>query len=402
MPVTIDGSVGILSPDFEPNGSTVPTNGLYLPTTNTIAWATNSTGRLRLDASGNLGLGVTPSAWDSSILTAFQVRSASLSSVPSGGNDAYFSSNAFYNASWKYITSTFATQYRQSNGTHAWYNAPSGTAGNAITFTQAMTLDASANLGIGLTSPGTRLDVKGRVRSSIGTGTGAGGAAYAFYEFGTSSTASENWHIGTEGDGSFRFYQNGFGAGVVRGMFDSIGRLLVGVTTNTAAGVTSILQVNSEIIARGSSGGMFWENRSGGVSTTSNWYGLYSPTNIIYFWNGSANIASINAGSGVYTALSDRNKKKDFEESNIGLDAVLKLKPTLFRMKDASVDSPKELGFIAQDVKDIIPQAYVEQSANDASGNESTYIGLNDRPIIAAIVKAIQELTQRLEALEAK
>jgi hypothetical protein len=35
---------------------------------------------------------------------------------------------------------------------HQWFNAPSGTAGNAITFTQAMTLDASGNLLVGTTS----------------------------------------------------------------------------------------------------------------------------------------------------------------------------------------------------------------------------------------------------------
>ena len=67
MAVTIDGTNGITSPDFEPSGSTVPTNGLYLPTTNTVALATNSTERLRIDASGNLGIGVTPSAWNSAI-----------------------------------------------------------------------------------------------------------------------------------------------------------------------------------------------------------------------------------------------------------------------------------------------------------------------------------------------
>jgi hypothetical protein len=38
---------------------------------------------------------------------------------------------------------------------HQWFNAPSGTAGNAITFTQAMTLDASGNLMMGLTTAGT-------------------------------------------------------------------------------------------------------------------------------------------------------------------------------------------------------------------------------------------------------
>jgi hypothetical protein len=76
-------------------------------------------------------------------------------------------------------------------------------------------------------------------------------------------------------------------------------------------------------------------------------------------------------------------------------------------MKDANEESNKELGFIAQDVKNIIPQAYVEKTAEDASGNESTYIGLNDRPFIAVLVKAMQEqqaiietLTARIAALE--
>jgi len=54
-----------------------------------------------------------------------------------------------------------ASYYDQDGGVHSWYNAPSGTAGNAISFTQAMTLDASGNLGVGTTSPAQRLDVRG-------------------------------------------------------------------------------------------------------------------------------------------------------------------------------------------------------------------------------------------------
>jgi hypothetical protein len=45
------------------------------------------------------------------------------------------------------------------SGTHKWFIAPSGTAGNAITFTQAMTLSAAGNLGIGVTSPSGNLHV---------------------------------------------------------------------------------------------------------------------------------------------------------------------------------------------------------------------------------------------------
>lgn len=96
-----------------------------------------------------------------------------------------------------------------------------------------MRVDTSGNVGIGTSSPGTKLDVKGLARSSIGTGTGAGGAGYAFYQFGTSATATENWHIGTEGDGSFRFYNQGFGAGLERARIASNGQM--STTTGTGS-----------------------------------------------------------------------------------------------------------------------------------------------------------------------
>jgi hypothetical protein len=63
-------------------------------------------------------------------------------------NNAYESANGVYN----YITTNGAGRYTQTLGSHYWFNAPSGTAGNAITFTQAMTLDASGNLLVGKTS----------------------------------------------------------------------------------------------------------------------------------------------------------------------------------------------------------------------------------------------------------
>jgi hypothetical protein len=51
--------------------------------------------------------------------------------------------------------------------------------------------------------------------------------------------------------------------------------------------------------------------------------------------------------SGAYTALSDVNKKIDFEPSQIGLNEVLGLKPTLYRMKTEDGTQDKQLGFIA-------------------------------------------------------
>ena len=118
-------------------------------------------------------------------------------------------------------------------------------------------------------------------------------------------------------------------------------------------------------------------------------------------WN---KIGTLNASTGVYTALSDINKKKDFEESTIGLSAIIGLKPTLYRMKDDESEGKKELGFIAQEVKEFIPQAYVENGDDDYQ-----FVGLNYNAIVTTLTKAIQEqqtiietLTARLDVLEKK
>jgi len=115
----------------------------------------DGTMKVTIDSSGNVGVGVTPSAWNSSY-RALQIG-ATGALWQSASGFTFLSDNAFVNsgASNTYITTAAASFYRQNAGVHTWWNAPSGTAGNAITFTQAMTLDASGNLLVGLTAAGT-------------------------------------------------------------------------------------------------------------------------------------------------------------------------------------------------------------------------------------------------------
>lgn len=194
---------------------------------------------------------------------------------------------------------------------------------------------------------------------------------------------------------------NGTSAVSVSVAYDNGTQILIGTTTGTAASVSGLLQVQSEIVSKGSLAGFFFENRSGGVTSGSNWYGWYNSGGTTYFYNPAVgNIASINSATGAYTALSDANKKKNIEPSAIGLEALMALKPTMFHMNTDADDAPKQLGFVAQEVKDYIPQAYIEEKNTDASGAETVYIGLNDRPFIAVLVKAVQELTERVAKLE--
>jgi len=121
---------------------------------------------LKLDSTGNLGLGVTPSAWGSGY-SAIQNKVTSWFATSS--RDANFGTNVFVNTSgnYAYIETAIASLYTQYQGQHSWQTAPSGTAGAAITFTQAMTLTAAGRLLLGTTTESTYLlDVNGTGRFS--------------------------------------------------------------------------------------------------------------------------------------------------------------------------------------------------------------------------------------------
>lgn len=162
MTITLNGTTGITTPDVTSSGSL-----------NIDASAPDDS--LVVDASGNLGLGVTPSA--SSVKT-FEIGAVGLGLTNRASGKISLLQNAYYNAGFKYASSGMTTaMYEVDNGAHYWYTAPSGTAGNAISFTQAMTLDSSGNLLVGTTSVGGTGTYRGL---TIGAGVGSLGVSYDY------------------------------------------------------------------------------------------------------------------------------------------------------------------------------------------------------------------------------
>jgi len=230
------------------------TNGAFIGTSSTDATAgilrfgTGGTTRATLDSAGNLGLGVTPSAWSTTYNKAIQLPAGSISAYTtiavSMNQNAYYSGSAF-----NYVNNGFAERYEQYNGTHAWYTAASGTAGDAISFTQAMTLDASGNLGVGTTSPqativaaGSNATVYKAMILRNGNGTD-GSSATIDFETSSGTQGSEaamagriaGLRTGSGTSGALTFSTTNAGVLGERARIDSSGNLLVG-TTSAATG----------------------------------------------------------------------------------------------------------------------------------------------------------------------
>ena len=108
---------------------------------------------LTIDSIGNVGIGITPSAWSASY-KGLQLKEsyAGLFADTSNGVSELVS-NAYNDGAWKFANAgNGAARYRMDalNRTHAWFYA--ATSANPITWTQAMTLDASGRLLVGPTS----------------------------------------------------------------------------------------------------------------------------------------------------------------------------------------------------------------------------------------------------------
>jgi hypothetical protein len=140
------------------------TSGGVVYASSTSALATGSA----LTFNGSvLGISTTPSAWSGSY-RALQSGNGSAFVGFNGNDQTFVVSNAYNDGSWKYRNTAGAGYYviaGVSSGAHTWLTAPSGTAGNAITFTQVLSVEGGKSLslegattqsGTGITFPATQ------------------------------------------------------------------------------------------------------------------------------------------------------------------------------------------------------------------------------------------------------
>ncbi len=402
------------APSITANGDT--NTGIFFPAADTVGITTGGTERLRIDSAGDVGIGITPSAWYSQS-KSLQVGTAGLFQRASAGNEIYMALNTYYDSTntAKYVQNGGSSRIGMIDNVIYFENAASGTAGATASFSERMRLDASGNLGIGATSPTGKLNIindsasnsdssptswgmlVGRTTSNsesvglrIKTGAGISGTTFPAQLISNGANLLEIFTAGAS--------PVVFGTGATeRARIDSSGNLLVGTTNSsdtTGVGL-KIRQVSTQTQV------------SSVCSGSLNTYVLYNTAAGAYrFYVSEA--GQIYATSTSITAISDQALKENIRDLETGLTEVMALQPRRFDWKNG--DATNVAGFIAQEVEQVLPelvQDYVY--SKDEEGNDITKKSLKMGDILPTLVKALQEMkaiiddqAARIAALEAK
>ena len=372
------------------------TIGSSAANSNALSFVLDATGtnseKMRLDSSGNLGLGVTPSAVASSD-RVLQVRNFLFDDNSNGYGILRY--NNYYNGTNDvYLNTGTVSAFQMAGNAFRWYQAASGTAGNAITFTQAMTLDASGNLSVGTTSVVTAgsgyqaYTINGVNGSNIALNGGGSniGLIYA-------ATGNSNLYIGNQTAGGAVIFNAGSGS--ERARIDSSGNLLVGTTSVSS-------NEGFRIIKEAAYGGWYTDaNHPTGV-----------PNAYPYSWfryNGTiiGEITQSGTTAVAYNTTSDYRLKENIQPLSGALARIAALKPCTYTWKSA----PDEIGegFIAHELAEVCPHAVTGEkdaveSYTDEEGNEQTrpvYQGIDTSFLVATLTAAIQELKAEFDAYKA-
>jgi hypothetical protein len=404
----------------------------------------NATERMRIDSSGNVGIGVSTVA--TNFRTQFLGTAGSNTSAASSGTTQAASAVLRLQAGGGF---TATLDIGQGGGTGSWLQ--SCDTGNLATTYPLLLNPVGGNVGIGTSSPQTKLSVetggtqnvlnpiiigqtsavnyggmysvrdgagdqrglvwqvytanvglneKMRLDSSgnllLGRTTGDG---YRFSLIGTTQllagmqltySAVAASSISVTSGGAMAFGLDAASGSTERMRIDSSGNLLVGTTTNTYSDKAII------------SGGLTVLGTQFNVAPGADFeFVQRSAFKMVFYVNAATVLANLSI-TGVWTNASDARYKENITDSPYGLATVMALKPRAYNLINLT-DKP-QIGFIAQEVIDVVPE--VVESVHNSVTNEDRYT-LSYGNMVAVLTKAIQEqqalitsLTARITALE--
>jgi len=347
------------APSITNDGDT--NTGMFFPAADTIAFAEGGSEAMRIDSSGNVGIGTTS-------------PSNRLHIVNSGaGALALQTTQASSDQTQIRFIGTTGDKWAIGNNA-----ATGGTGTNFDIYDIAsganrLRIDSSGNLNIGSYhsgGDGGRLTSDGELKYRLSTSEGV----YGFGTAGMSVQTTSNHPVvfGTNNTERLRITSGGL--------------VLIGCTASPSSSVSGVLL----------------QNPLNGSSTFS--LGSYTGSaTVIAFVNGNGTIGSIsvNGSATAYNTSSDYRLKTNLEPISNGIARLKQLPVYRFNwLSDANGN--KVDGFVAHEAQAIVPECVTgEKDAVDADGN-SIYQGIDQSKIVPLLTAALKEAIAKIETLEAK
>jgi len=347
--------------------------GIFFPAADTIAFSEGGAEAMRIDSSGNLGIGT---------------------SSPTGGAnrvvDVYGSGSSainFHNAT-SGTTATDGGVVGQYGSDLVLYNYEAGIIQFGTSNLERARIDSSGNLGLGI-SP---VSQNGKVFHIDG---GAGAADIRLTNNATGSAINNGFIFSLQGSDNYLYnFENAamvFGTNnTERARIDSSGNLLVGTTTY--GGASNVAGFGANPV------GQIAVERGGGAAGVFNRFS--SDGNLVVFRRQGTTVGSIDVTTTAtaYVTSSDYRLKENIAPMTGALAKVAALKPVTYKWKADGSDGE---GFIAHELQAICPDAVTGQKdAVDAEG-KPVYQGVDTSFLVATLTAAIQEQQALITQLQA-
>lgn len=408
------GSAG--SPSISISGDT--DTGVWSPGANALAISTGATERMRIDASGNVGIGTSSPA---AALHLQGVSAVAQRTLRLAFDGTYYSEI--------YQNGAGGLEYKTMGGLpHIWYQ-------NAA---ERMRIDASGNVGIGTSSPAARLHLGGSANNEVRVDTTASGylqlgqftnggfistsssdATAGVLRFGTGSTerlridASGNVGIGTSSPSTALtinrsgatdadlFLSNGTsGTALTQGANGNFYMLNYGAY-NLIFGTNSAEKMRVDASGNllvGTTGGLLNERIraefvAGNTGITTSVASTAAQSHIAFF-NGSV-VGSIGTfGSATsYNTSSDYRLKEDLQPIADASSRLASLNPVNFAWK---ADGTRTDGFLAHEVQAVVPQAVTGEKDGEAIQ------AIDHSKLVPLLTAALQEALAKIASLETR
>lgn len=400
--------------------------GMYSPAANQIGIATNGAERVRIDANGNLGIGTTTPGETLHL----RGNSPRIRIEDTDGGSA----NVYGQISGNSATGNVVIQADVLNG------AANSFIGFDVDSAERMRIDSNGRVAIGTSvTTGGHLTTRSGTYSVPqllvqGTGTGSGGSGRSGLNIDVDGNGG--WLLENNASGGSRTFiisdNNGFGVGAVeRFRINSSGQTIMtaGVAggfaasvTNTNTGATSygliVDQARSDyaLAVRDNTNiyrHIFNANGTATIGVTTNPAITINAGGEVLCGsatdNGNYNLQCNGTGvwgAGAYVNGSDERIKEDIAPLGDSLNIINALNPVTFKYKEEWIaDRSTQTGFVAQEVEQVLDDKIYKEGIVQLGGQ---YMGLAYQSLIPLIVKAMQELsdkldtlTERVEALEA-